>query len=153
MTFAGAASGAQTLLLCPTTAPEANSAAAAAPIRTEIRTLLAKAAREKVAAAPPGEGGSDIWGAWAAYAAAPKLAGDRTAIMLTDGQQTFKSRPPLDLAGARAEMWNIGRLRDGGSVPSVTAAKWTKVWEKFLRDHGASKIEVSSGEYIQGAAR
>jgi hypothetical protein len=152
MTFAGASSSVETLMLCRTTVPDANSDAAAASIRDDVRDVLVQAAREKVAAAPPGEGGSDIWGAWAAYAQAERLADDRFAIMLTDGQQTFRSRPPLDLADVHAEMWDIGRLRDGDTVSSEKAAAWVKAWDEVLRNGGASDVEVSSGEF-QGVAK
>jgi hypothetical protein len=147
MTFSGAASDVDTLMLCRTTVPAADSGDAGAFARDEIFRILMQSAREKVAAVAPGQGGSNIWGAWAAYSRAEKLADDRLVIMLTDGEQTFRSRPPLDLSGVRTEMWNIGRLRNGGTVSSEQAEGWIAAWQQVLRDGGASDIMISMDEY------
>ncbi|MEX5632748.1 hypothetical protein AB1460_09095 [Parafrankia sp. FMc2] len=151
MTFSGAASSVRTLLLCVTTEPDGNSDAAAAAIREDIQRTLTEAARNKVTHAPPGADGTDIWGAWSAYSDAERLAGSRTAIMLTDGQQTKRTRVPLRLAGVRAEMWNIGRLQDA-ALPSEKAAELVRIWETVLTEGGSTDVEVSTSEY-QGVGR
>lgn len=147
MTFSGSSTGVKTLILCPSTVPDVNNDAVLDQRRTEIGEILTAGVRKTVAAAPPGEGGSDIWGAWAAYADAEVLADDRFAIMLTDGQQTFHSRPRMDLSGVTTEMWNIGRLRDGGTVPSEQAAKWIDDWTGVLTAASARDVRVTTGEY------
>jgi hypothetical protein len=94
----------------------------------------------------PSKAGTSVVGGWQALSESQPLAGDRKAIMLSDG----RGRPediPVDLSMfASVGMYSVGSVAANPSSTADTVALAER-WRSWLAQHGAHQLTVSTQAY------
>jgi hypothetical protein len=152
LTFTGAASGASTIVSCPSLAPRYNNAAAR-PRKVENlkrkATVAVDAALEAAIQArakqPQGRGTSIVGGFLAIDQSAPLVSSGtpRDAVMFSDGEGREEDAG-VDLSDFRTvSLYGVGANASGPADTAVAAAAAER-WARWLTAHGARSPNVST---------